>query len=229
MDKLLRATEFDLTDLMDDTTLLFSDISGFTKFSSSREPEEVVAMLTEMFTEFDKMCVKLGVYKVYTIGDAYIVMGFTNANDRNPEQEAHNVVKMGMAMIDIIRTVREKLGYKELEMRIGIHTVPLSFFFLNIINLYFQGTVIGGIIGTDIVRYDLYGKDYLIGNKMESNGKEGMIQVSETTKKILEKAFPNLYRFEKHKDIEVPTLGEKITGYLVYADETEHEFGDIDY
>jgi len=130
LDKLLGATDLELTDVMENTTLLFSDISGFTKFSSTKEPEEVVAMLTEMFTEFDKMCIKLNVYKVYTIGDAYIVMGFTNANTRNPEQEAHNVVKMGMAMIDIIRSVRVKLGYKELEMRIGIHTV--KFFYLYI-------------------------------------------------------------------------------------------------
>ena len=118
----MRATDLDLTDVMENATLLFSDISGFTKFSASREPEEVVQMLTELFTEFDKMCVKLGVYKVYTIGDAYIVLGFTNANERRPEQEAHNVIKMGMAMIDIIQKKRNE-GYKELEMRIGIHTV----------------------------------------------------------------------------------------------------------
>jgi len=58
---------------------------------------------------------------------------------------------------------------------------------------------------------------------MESNGKEGMIQVSETTKEILERAFPNLYRFEKHKDIEVPTLKVTIGGYLVYYNENETE------
>jgi hypothetical protein len=32
-----------------------------------------------------------------------------------------------------------------------------------------KGTVIGGIIGTDIIRYDIYGKDILIANKMESS------------------------------------------------------------
>ncbi len=39
-------------------------------------------MLKLLFTEFDKMCVKHDVYKVYTIGDCYVVMGFTNANKR---------------------------------------------------------------------------------------------------------------------------------------------------
>lgn len=39
-------------------------------------------------------------------------------------------------------------------MRIGVHT----------------GSILGGIIGTKIVRYDIYGKDVLIANKMESTG-----------------------------------------------------------
>ena len=72
------------------------------------------------------------------------------------------------------------------------------------------------------MRYDLYGKDYVIGNKMESNGKEGMIQVSESTKGILERTFHNLYRFEKHKDIEVESLGVTIGGYLVYYKDPDH-------
>jgi class 3 adenylate cyclase len=40
-------------------------------------------------------------------------------------------------------------------MRIGIHT----------------GRIVGGIIGTKVVRYDIFGQDVLIANKMESNGK----------------------------------------------------------
>jgi class 3 adenylate cyclase len=44
-------------------------------------------------------------------------------------------------------------------MRIGIHT----------------GSVFGGVMGTDIVRYDIYGPDVLIANKMESNGKKGCV------------------------------------------------------
>ena len=58
-------------------------------------------------------------------------------------------------------------------MRIGIHT----------------GNIIGGVIGTEIVRYDIYGRDVLIANKMESNGKSGDILVSNTTKELLEMEF----------------------------------------
>lgn len=55
-------------------------------------------------------------------------------------------------------------------MRIGAHT----------------GRVIGGVVGTDVVRYDIYGEDVTIANKMESNGTIGKIMVSEATKNLIE-------------------------------------------
>lgn len=57
-------------------------------------------------------------------------------------------------MVKIIQDVRIEIGYDELNMRIGIHT----------------GVLIGGIIGTEVVRYDIYGADNMIANDMESNG-----------------------------------------------------------
>jgi hypothetical protein len=51
---------------------------------------------------------------------------------------------------------------------------------------------------------------------MESNGTEGMIMVSETTKKLLEKDENNTYRFEKKMDLESKVLPYPIAAYLVY-------------
>lgn len=64
-------------------------------------------------------------------------------------------------------------------MRIGVHTV-------NLYTLMKQGTIIGGIIGTDIIRYDVYGSDVTIANKIESYGIQGSIAISEDTKCLLE-------------------------------------------
>lgn len=55
-------------DKISDVTILFADIKGFTEYSSERAPEEVVRMLRNLFTEFDKLCVQHKLYKVYTIG-----------------------------------------------------------------------------------------------------------------------------------------------------------------
>jgi class 3 adenylate cyclase len=117
----------ELTDEFDEVTILFADIAGFTKYSSSVRPEEVVNMLSKLFTEFDKVCVKHKVYKVYTIGDCYVVLGFINSAQRNPVREAINVVRMGLSMIEIIEVVKKQIDFHDLNMRIGIHTVMNRF------------------------------------------------------------------------------------------------------
>lgn len=86
-------------------------------------------MLRNLFTDFDKLCLKHKVFKLYTIGDCYVVLGFTNAKTRNPLQEAKNVIMFGFDMIDVIRNVRASCGNNELDMRIGIHTVNINYFF----------------------------------------------------------------------------------------------------
>ena len=43
------------SDVYNDCTILFADIAGFTKYSSSVQPEEVVSMLKNLFDEFDKL------------------------------------------------------------------------------------------------------------------------------------------------------------------------------
>lgn len=115
-----------------------------------------------------------GVYKVHTIGDCYVVMGYTgkvNKYRRNEQiqvEEAYRVVQVGFEMIEIIRNVRENSkdpSLKNLDMRIGIHT----------------GKIVGGIIGTKVVRYDIFGNDVLIANKMESNGVDSQVVISEAT------------------------------------------------
>lgn len=113
----------DLTDSFKNVTLLFADIVNFTKYSSSVTPTDVVRMLRELFTEFDKNCYRYGLYKVYTIGDCYVVLGFVNAMNRNPIKEAASVINMGLSMIKIIRSVRARINFNELDMRIGVHTV----------------------------------------------------------------------------------------------------------
>lgn len=112
-----------LTDEFDDVTLLFADIAGFTKYSGSVSAEEVLSMLRSLFTEFDKTCLEFDVYKVYTIGDCYVVMSFTNSSNRNPLQEAKNVISMSLVMLEIIQKVKNEINFHDLNMRIGVHTV----------------------------------------------------------------------------------------------------------
>ena len=80
-------------------------------------------MLSSLFTNFDQECNRLSLFKIYTIGDCYVVMSFLDKNNRRePKEEANAVTQMGISMIRIINRVRSQLGIN-LNMRIGIHTV----------------------------------------------------------------------------------------------------------
>lgn len=79
-------------------------------------------------------------------------------------------------------------------MRIGIHT----------------GKFLGGILGTNIVRYDIFGEDVVIANKVESNGVAGRISVSEATKTLLENNYKDEFKFETHTMFTVKNFNESV-------------------
>ena len=173
---------------------------GFTSYSSDRTPNQVVEMLSSLFTSFDKECNRLNLYKVYTIGDCYVVMSFLDKNNRvSPQQECVDVVELGLKMIDIIASVRKEVNFDGLHMRIGVHT----------------GKIIGGVIGTGIIRYDLYGHDVLIANKMESSGREDAVHVSDATKKMLESSGHSAYIFIEDEDVEIKALQTSVKTYFL--------------
>ena len=190
-----------IADNLQNVTLLYTDMCGFTAFSKSREPKDVVKLLSELFQRMDNLCIKNNVYKVHTIGDCYVVSGYTGkvSNEkRDVYQEAINVIETGFDMLDIIRTVREEMAIEGLDMRIGIHT----------------GMMTAGIIGSNIVRYDIFGSDVLIANKMESNGAHGKVCVSEDTRRLILENQHDKYKFERQSTVPIETLNKKVKEYI---------------
>ena len=108
-------------------------------------------------------------------------------------------------MINIIaeeRTKTKNPALKNLDMRIGIHT----------------GKIVGGIIGTKVVRYDIFGQDVLIANKMESNGLAGQVCISEQTYKMIHKNnfVSDTFGYTEHRPCEIGTIGKTIKSYIVH-------------
>jgi class 3 adenylate cyclase len=194
------------TDSYKDVTLLYADIVGFTEYSAGKSPRQVIEMLSRLFTDFDKECNRLNLFKLYTIGDCYVVMSLTDKKDRKTiPEEANDVLQLAISMLKIIAKVRKQISFDKLNMRIGVHT----------------GDVYGGIIGTEIVRFDLYGQNVVIANKMESGGKAGRINVSNRTKQILQELETSNYVFEDNEEIYVKSLGISVnSSFIVLPSET---------
>lgn len=186
-----------VTDRLEETTLLVADIVGFTSWSDNREPSEVIEMLSSMFSQFDKLCMKYRNYKVYTIGDCYIAMGLSGKDQRDPPQECLRIVQMAFEMKEVIAQINEEY-FTGLNMRIGIHT----------------GELIGAVVGTNIVRYDIYGRDVLIAFKMEANSRPGMVNLSERAKALLESVAPGAYSYTPNTVLDIPAIGVQVPCYF---------------
>lgn len=189
---------YTVTESISNVTLLYADIVGFTQWSSEKRPDEVVNMLYDLFTEFDRRCIEYEVYKVHTIGDCYVAMGYTGSKPRSETIECYRLAKFALALVDIIKEKNKENG-TNLNMRIGMHT----------------GDIIGGIAGTNIIRYDIYGVDVYISNKMESNGKPGCIKISEASMKILHNNWPRSFVFNRDEDVIIPITNSRIKTYFL--------------
>ena len=189
-----------VADEFDNVFLLASDVVGFTKMSAASEPIEVVRVLSVLFSAFDAMSEAMGVYKVQTIGDAYIAVtgmgqinrinstaaasdGYETSDDderggvpvvRRHQEDAIALANFALAMLGEIAKVEVPNDRcAPLNMRIGLHV----------------GRVVAGVIGTKKFRYDIWGKDVMTAVLMESSGVPGEVCCSEAMLKYLEGTF----------------------------------------
>ncbi|MEG3845518.1 adenylate/guanylate cyclase domain-containing protein [Microcoleus sp. herbarium19] len=194
--KRLKQQEKNIAEGFADVTILFADIVGFTKLSSQIPPKELVYLLNEIFSEFDRLTDRRGLEKIKTIGDGYMVAsGIPVAGSGSPEAVAELALEMQSA-IGLFNLAR---GHS-LSIRIGINT----------------GAVVAGVIGTKKFIYDLWGDAVNTAARMESHGLPGCIQVTAATRDRL----CYKYVFEDRGLISVKGKGEMRTYLLTKPGKT---------
>ncbi|MBL8671094.1 MAG: adenylate/guanylate cyclase domain-containing protein [Alphaproteobacteria bacterium] len=186
----LKAGPSVIADAHEEVTILFADLVGFTTFSSSRTPEEVVRVLNKIFSAFDELAFRLGVEKIKTIGDGY--MAVSGLPVPRPDH-AKAAAKMALGMLRLMEDVRRLEGV-EIGIRIGLHT----------------GRVVAGVIGRRKFTYDLWGDAVNTASRMESSGAPNRVNVSEATYQILQERF----RFTPRGLVAVKGKGEMACYFL---------------
>ncbi len=152
-----------------EASVLFADIYNFAGLASRKTPIEVVELLNQVFSRFDRLTDQFGLTKIKTIGDAYMVAGGVT----NPDPDhATTIAGMALAMQQEMMQIDTGSGLP-LQLRIGIDTGP----------------VVGGVIGTARLAYDLWGKTVTNAEQMKAYGLPGAIQVTTAARERLKNAF----------------------------------------
>ncbi|XP_045214115.2 receptor-type guanylate cyclase Gyc76C-like [Mercenaria mercenaria] len=182
-------------------TIYFSDICGFTHLSAESTPMQVVDMLNDLYTIFDNIIRHFDVFKIETIGDAYMVV--SGLPIRNGDIHAGEIASMSLKLLMEIKNfrVRHRPDYK-MSLRIGMHSGPC----------------VAGVVGLTMPRYTLFGDTVNTASRMETNGEPMKIHCSQQSKDILEKL--GGYNLESRGKVAMKGKGELFTYWLLSEDES---------
>ena len=175
----------------EEVCVVFADIVGFTKYSATVSPEELVSKLDMIFSKFDALVDKYKLEKIKTIGDAYMVAAGIPVKTENC---AERIADMALAMHEVVEKI-PKGPDSNFTIKIGMHCGP----------------VVAGVIGTSKFAYDLWGDTVNIASRLESTCEEGKIQISNKMRSLLD----DKYYLQKRGDVETKGIGWMETYYLL--------------
>lgn len=183
-----------IADNFAEVTVLFADIVNFTRLSVNLSPTDLVQLLNQIFSAFDRLVEHYDLEKIKTIGDAYMAVGgLPTPRTDHAEAVAEMALDMQQTITQFMIPCAE-LEQHPLKIRIGINTGPVG----------------AGVVGTTKFAYDLWGDTVNIASRMELHGLPGQIQVTASTYELLK----DKYVFQPRGTIEVKGKGEMVT-YLL--------------
>ncbi len=169
-----------IADYFDSVSIVFTDMKGFTAYSSQVSPIELVGFLNRMYNKFDIITDRTNLYKVEIIGDAYYCVGGCPTPSEDHAIKAAESALLMLVAIEDMKIEDPKLMEANVQIRIGVHTGP----------------VIAAVVGVKDPRYHLFGDSVNYAMKMESNGIPGRVHCSDATVNIVRQ-----YWTKKQSDI----------------------------
>lgn len=186
----LKGGEHRCADSHPNVSVLFADLVGFTRMSQGMSARQLVDVLHDLFSEFDQLVAQMGLEKIKTIGDCYMLVGGL------PEalnDHAAIVVEAALGMMAAMERFNQ-VRDTELQMRIGVHSGP----------------VVAGVIGKHKFTYDIWGNTVNVASRMESSGSPGRVHISAQTADLLDSSFV----LESRGMVEAKGLGEVATFFV---------------
>uniref|UniRef100_A0A8V5GG93 Guanylate cyclase n=1 Tax=Melopsittacus undulatus TaxID=13146 RepID=A0A8V5GG93_MELUD len=202
--KSLKETGLVEPELFEEVTIYFSDIVGFTTLCKYSTPMEVVDMLNDIYKNFDHILDHHDVYKVETIGDAYMVV--SGLPNRNGNRHAVDISMMALDILSFMGSFELRhLPGLPVWIRIGIHSGPCA----------------AGVVGIKMPRYCLFGDTVNTASRMESTGLPLRIHVSCSTINILKRT-DCPFQYEVRGETYLKGRGTEITYWLTGSEDKKY-------
>uniref|UniRef100_A0A672TTA3 Guanylate cyclase n=1 Tax=Strigops habroptila TaxID=2489341 RepID=A0A672TTA3_STRHB len=202
--KSLKETGLVEPELFEEVTIYFSDIVGFTTLCKYSTPMEVVDMLNDIYKNFDHILDHHDVYKVETIGDAYMVV--SGLPNRNGNRHAVDISMMALDILSFMGSFELRhLPGLPVWIRIGVHSGPCA----------------AGVVGIKMPRYCLFGDTVNTASRMESTGLPLRIHVSGSTINILKRT-DCPFQYEVRGETYLKGRGTEITYWLTGTEDKKY-------
>ena len=178
-------------------TIFFSDIVGFTNISSSLSAIKISHMLDRLYSRFDELSTQYDIFKVETIGDAYMAATnlVKNQTDHTTRIAQFAIESLEAANATLIDIDNPSMGF--VNIRVGFHSGP----------------VVANVVGSRNPRYCLFGDTVNTASRMESNSEKNRIHCSERAAMLLKSQNPEMNVCSRGK-IEIKGKGEMETYWV---------------
>ncbi|MCL2834164.1 MAG: adenylate/guanylate cyclase domain-containing protein [Treponema sp.] len=196
-ERIIREGKTDLVPAYKELTMLFADISGFTKWSASRSPNQVHDFLNDYLESMAEILFAHGGTVDKFMGDG--ILAFFG-DPFSMSDHCERCIRAAIAMQKKITELAEKwkrIADINLKVRIGINT----------------GNVIVGNLGSRTrIEYTVIGAAVNLAQRMESSSRPGGILVTAAVWESTKDLFP----FGEKQVISVKGYDENIESYEVY-------------
>jgi class 3 adenylate cyclase/CheY-like chemotaxis protein len=187
----LKHGERNIAERFAEVSVLFADIVEFTALANATDPDDLVTLLNELFSRFDRLAERHGLEKIKTIGDSYLAA----AGLPLPRADhAEATAEMALGMLETVRDLNSDSGLS-LRVRLGLNTGP----------------VVAGVIGRKKFTYDLWGAAVNLASRMQSSGLPDHIHVPASFQQRLSDRF----NFTERGSVQCKGVGEVHSYFLV--------------
>jgi len=184
----------------ENTSVLFTDMVGFTQISEKLSPQELIAELDHCFSFFDEVVRRNNLEKIKTIGDAYMAVGGIPVPNTTHAVDCVNAALEIQAYMQRMVETKKAANHPHWQLRLGINSGPL----------------VAGVIGREKFAYDVWGDTVNTASRFESAGAAGRVNISQSTYEQVKDSFECEHRGK------IPAKGKgEVAMYFVNRMKTE--------